>query len=280
MLPPVKDALILTPPTHSSDMDQVNPALQQLIRDWSAECAVERDLCYGPILAAIDHEFHAVNKIDVKILVPGAGLCRLAFEIARKGYTCQANEFSFSMLLIANYILNKCKGTNSHTIYPWILQFSNNYNTSDQLTSYLIPDIDTSLRDPTLSMCAGDFLEVYNEKDQWDGLVTSFFLDTASNVIQYIEVIFNILKPGAIWLNIGPLLYHYSEQKDEICIELSYEQLRLVIERIGFIIEDERYPVSVPYVDNHKSMLRYTHECVFFKARKPVKPEKNENIVL
>jgi len=44
---------------------------------------------------------------DVRVLVPGAGLGRLAFEIARRGYTCQGNEFSLFMLFTSNFVLNK-----------------------------------------------------------------------------------------------------------------------------------------------------------------------------
>lgn len=44
---------------------------------------------------------------SVKVLVPGAGLGRLAFEIARKGYQCQGNEFSLFMLFASNFVLNR-----------------------------------------------------------------------------------------------------------------------------------------------------------------------------
>lgn len=44
---------------------------------------------------------------SVKVLVPGAGLGRLAYEIASMGYTCQGNEFSLFMLIASNFILNK-----------------------------------------------------------------------------------------------------------------------------------------------------------------------------
>ena len=44
---------------------------------------------------------------DVRVLVPGAGLGRLAFEIARLGYSCQGNEFSYFMLITSNFILNR-----------------------------------------------------------------------------------------------------------------------------------------------------------------------------
>jgi len=44
---------------------------------------------------------------EVSVLVPGAGLGRLAFEIACLGYTCEGNEFSLFMLFASNFVLNK-----------------------------------------------------------------------------------------------------------------------------------------------------------------------------
>lgn len=35
----------------------------------------------------------------------------------------------------------------------------------------------------------------------------------------------------------GPLLYHFADVMNELSIELSYEQLRVAILKIGFIIE-------------------------------------------
>jgi len=243
----------------------------QLIRDWSVECVEERNSCYGLVISSIMNEFGQKNpRSNTKVLVPGSGLCRLAFDIANLGFMCQANEFSFSMLLTANYILNRNVGAQSHKIYPWALQFNNNFKTEDQLVSYLIPDIDTSLPGANLSMCAGDFLEIYKERDMWDCVATCFFVDTARNIVKYVDVIYNILKPGGVWVNMGPLLYHYSDMPNESSIELSYEQLKSVIQNIGFLIEEEKYPMSVAYVDNPRSMLRYTYQCVFFKARKGI----------
>ena len=50
-----------------------------------------------------------VSKLSV--LVPGAGLGRLAWEIARLGYMCQGNEWSFFMLFSSNYVLNRYEFT-------------------------------------------------------------------------------------------------------------------------------------------------------------------------
>lgn len=43
----------------------------------------------------------------VSVLIPGAGLGRLAWEIARLGYICQGNEWSFFMLFSSNFVLNR-----------------------------------------------------------------------------------------------------------------------------------------------------------------------------
>ncbi len=40
---------------------------------------------------------------------------------------------------------------------------------------------------PKFSMVAGDFVQIYNSKDQigqWDAIVTCFFIDTAPNIIE------------------------------------------------------------------------------------------------
>lgn len=50
---------------------------------------------------------HFSDASGVSILVPGAGLGRLAFELAQRGYACQGNEFSMFMLLASNFILNQ-----------------------------------------------------------------------------------------------------------------------------------------------------------------------------
>lgn len=39
--------------------------------------------------------------------------------------------------------------------------------------------------------------------DTWDCVATCFFIDTAHNVIDYIDTIWKILKPGGIWINVG-----------------------------------------------------------------------------
>ncbi len=35
--------------------------------------------------------------------------------------------------------------------------------------------------------------------DEWNCVVTCFFIDTAHNIIDYVEKIWHILKPGGHW---------------------------------------------------------------------------------
>ncbi|XP_076217919.1 carnosine N-methyltransferase isoform X2 [Aptenodytes patagonicus] len=207
----------------------------------------------------------------VNILVPGAGLGRLAWEIAMLGYACQGNEWSLFMLFSSNFVLNRCSEINSCKLYPWIHQFSNNRRSADQIRPIYFPDVDPhSLPSGSnFSMTAGDFQEIYSECNTWDCIATCFFIDTAHNVIDYIDTIWKILKPGGIWINVGPLLYHFENLGNELSIELSYEDIKNVILQYGFHIEVEKESVLSTYTVNELSMMKYYYECVLFVVRKP-----------
>eukprot|EP00054_Salpingoeca_dolichothecata_P027415 m.201223 g.201223 ORF g.201223 m.201223 type:complete len:181 (-) comp25958_c0_seq13:80-622(-) len=107
--------------------------------------------------------------------------------------------------------------------------------------------------------------------DSWDCVASCFFLDTARNVVAYLETIFRILKPGGVLINFGPLLYHFNDNKDAPSLELSFEQVRHVILGLGFNILDERYPLPSGYISNKESMFQLSYNCVFFVAQKPVR---------
>ncbi len=64
--------------------------------------------------------------------------------------------------------------------------------------------------------------------------MTCFFIDTAHNVLDYMQCINKILKVGGIWVNFGPLLWHYSEQQQELQIELTAEELLDLVPKFGF----------------------------------------------
>ncbi|KAL3884469.1 hypothetical protein ACJMK2_024608 [Sinanodonta woodiana] len=260
------------PPT-GFDMDKVKTTLKQFVRDWSELGKEERRCCYEPVINEILKRFppHLCNPVDVTVLVPGAGLGRLAFELAKLGYSCQGNEWSLFMLFASNFVLNKCKDRNCFRLYPWVHQWTNNESNSDQVEAVTFPDINPSdlPENSNFSMAAGDFLEVYKDPDSWDCVSTVFFIDTAHNIIQYIETIWTILKPGGIWVNLGPLLYHYADIPNEMSIELSYEDVKNIIKQTGFVYEKEETKIKTTYTQNPKSMLNYEYSSLFFVVRKP-----------
>lgn len=90
-------------------------------------------------------------------------------------------------------------------------------------------------------MIQNNFLQVYTESDTWDCIATCFFIDCANNIAAFIETIYTILKPGGIWINLGPLLYHFSDMPQEDSIEPSYEVVRKIILGIGFVIEVSKF---------------------------------------
>ncbi|XP_076855168.1 carnosine N-methyltransferase [Brachyhypopomus gauderio] len=259
-------------PTSTFDMDKLKSTIKQFVRDWSEEGKAERDTCYKPLIEEIQRQFppDQCDVSKVSVLVPGAGLGRLAWEVARLGYSCQGNEWSFFMLFSSHFVLNRCDKENALTLYPWVHQFSNNKMSTDQTRPVFFPDINPQSLplDSDFSMTAGDFLEVYTNPNIWDCVTTCFFIDTAHNILDYIETIWNILKPGGVWINLGPLLYHFENMANELSIELSYEEIKDAILKCGFQLEIERESVLTTYTENDRSMLRYLYDCVFFVARK------------
>ncbi|KAJ2609065.1 hypothetical protein H4S08_004209 [Coemansia sp. RSA 1365] len=262
-------------------MDKVLSTLKQLVREWSEEGRNERDQTFGPAIDALEREFANVageSRGDIRVLVPGAGLGRLAFDICCRGFSTQGNEFSYFMLLTSKFILNNSESVNQHTIYPFVHQFSNVVAASDQLRAVQVPDVLPSnmpfASTAEFSMAAGDFIEIYgseSEKEKWDAIVTCFFIDTAKNVLEYLETMWHAMKPGALWINVGPLYWHFDNVEGESSVEFTQEEFVELVKKTGFVLDQEQFEecVSLPYTTNARSMLQYTYRCFRCVARKP-----------
>ncbi|KAI9207266.1 N2227-like protein-domain-containing protein [Polychytrium aggregatum] len=263
-------------PLSEADHDKVRSTLRQFVRDWSKDGEDERTSAYTPILKEIESLFAQMPREDrgkIQILVPGAGLGRLAFEIASRGYSCQGNEFSFYMLLGAHFVLNRVVKVEQFDIYPWIHSFSNNLTAEHQLHKVCVPDVITSVipKQAEFSMIAGDFVEVYNnteQREQWDVIATCFFIDTAKNILEYLETIHNALKSGGRWINHGPLLYHFEGMKNELSVELNLSEVLEAARKIGFHFDKEPELIKATYASNSKNMLSYVYDSAFFTATK------------
>ncbi|KAG8942829.1 hypothetical protein FRC03_002851 [Tulasnella sp. 419] len=246
------------------DMDKMRSTLKQFSRDWSVEGAAEREVCYKPMLDALLYHFSDVpeqDRVNIRVLVPGAGLARLAWEAAKLGFACQGNEFSHFMLLASYFVLNRTERINQHTIYPYVHSFSNAPSTSHFLRPISFPDVLPAdlPENSDFSLVAGDFVEVYGVTDEdeakernnddhggygkesqegkWNAVLTCFFIDTAKDIIEYLNIIHRVLVPGGVWINLGPLLWHYENNNTgDLSIEITLEDVKLLSKKIGFEI--------------------------------------------
>jgi carnosine N-methyltransferase len=303
-------------------ISKLSSVLKSLARDWSVEGKVERDMAYLPIIRDIQKYVPVVHRGGAyppnnatnpppppqppRVCVPGSGLGRLAFELIRLGYTVQGNDFSLYMLLASDFILNNGMFTPTRplSISPWLYESRNILSRKDPLESVQIPDLDPYeallssssesplLAGPNFSVAAGDFCSIYShpkEVGQWDVVASCFFLDACPSLIEALQVIYRMLRPGGILINLGPLLYHWSgpvlrpndksleeyrqryshlDERYLSSVDLCYDDVKVVMKNIGFEILDEVIGIECLYTSHHKSMMSTMYRCVSFVAKK------------
>ena len=259
------------------DMDKTASVMRQVVREWTKEGAEERRQSFGLIIKDVERYFGLQNptvetRKNINILVPGAGLGRLSYELAMRGFSTQGNEHSLFMLFPSNFILNCCLGKN-YQFYPFVHQVNNVLDSETQLRKLTFPDIIPSNipEGVNFSMAAGNFVEVYatqEYRNYFDCVCTCFFIDTAPNVLEYLDVLGKTLKPNGIWINLGPLLYHFAEIPGEGSIEPCYDHLKELIDSFGFDFVEEKKDMPCNYTQNSHSMLSYLYKCVYFICRK------------
>lgn len=99
-------------------------------------------------------------------------------------FLCQCFTFEF--------LRYRCLMNNEHKLYPYIHQYVNNLGKFDQTRSITFPDVSPTQIPPkgVMNMIAGDFLEVYQDDNEWDCVASCFFIDCANNIVSFIENIY------------------------------------------------------------------------------------------
>lgn len=303
-------------PATYSDFSKASSTIRHLYREWSAEGAAERAICFTPVLNYMhqyysDIPFH--KRHTIKVLNPGCGLGRFVFELAAAGYSAHGTEISYHMLFGSMHMMNAIERAEQHRIYPFVLSGSNHVREADRLHHVMVPDIcpkdvlsNPGLRSEVdvpdrLGISTGDFSTVFKEKEMansYDVLATIFFLDTAKNPLSYIETAAHCLKPGGLWLNLGPLKWHFEFEPDQPdlmaskqngneqakaakdgldqgigepgAVELAEEDVLLLLNHYGFEVIYHEPPIQRPtgYVHNPRSMETTMYYCSFWVARK------------
>ena len=292
----------------AADLDKAHSTIRQFYRDWSAEGGQERKYCYEYILDQLRVALHdwrapADQASRPKVLVPGAGLGRLAYEICRAGYEVEGNEISYHQLLASSWVLNHA-GATSRALYPFATQFTNLRSRKQQLRKVMIPDIHPvedlkqASTNGEMKMTAADFVVLYSGKGyqgRFDAVTTVFFIDTAPNFIRYIDTMKNCLRCDGLWINVGPLLWH----SDDVCdveadkgedkaarekddrrdagirepgsFELTEEEVIWLLQKRGFQVgQQQTFSDGVGYIQDPDSMLQNKYRVCCWVAKKAV----------
>ncbi|KAK0486514.1 N2227-like protein-domain-containing protein [Armillaria novae-zelandiae] len=153
----------------SGDLSRVRESLRHFVRDWSTEGAAERKKIFTPILDVLGAVAPG-ERAGRRVLIPGSGLGRLAWEVSQLGFDTTAVEMSSFMNFAFKFLLSPqaTSSLNQHKFRA--VEFPD-----------VLPRLDGNLR-----LLQDDFLEL--PKDQkYDYIVTLFFIDTSSNIFATLE---------------------------------------------------------------------------------------------
>ena len=227
-------------------------------RDWTAGSAPCRDKTIGWIVSAIKE--YAGAHTQLRVLVPGAGLGRLAFDIStcrdlvEEGYVyVEANDSSVTMAFAARQVLHMLQQRHKEqnqlqsTIFPFMSDPRiNEVDITKRFEKYVFPDneaincyeryYEVKGAKPNLSFTVGDFVSTYSQqakRSQYDVIATSFFIDTAANIYEYVFIMKHLLdsdaKSPSIWINCGPVQWHPCA-----LLRPTVEELKDILEAAGF----------------------------------------------
>ncbi|CAL4129629.1 unnamed protein product, partial [Meganyctiphanes norvegica] len=262
----------ITPSVMASDIDKVQSTLRQLVRDWSSSGEHERQQCYAPIINQIEHLFpdtksKQIGQINFFINLRSLGNKPSTLTLC--GFYGHTSDLTSVIHFDQMNIIECSNGVNSLQVYPWVHSGSNTVKNEDQLRSAFIPDVDPSdlPENSQFTMAAGDFLEVILIQPLSYSKYSIFHL--CSVHITFIVFTYEVIHCG-YWVNLGPLLYHFSDQLDEKSIEPSYEEVKSIITGIGFNYIVEDMGIQTTYTQDVTSMLKYEYDSVFFVVQKPV----------
>ncbi|KAJ0300988.1 hypothetical protein COL516b_008165 [Colletotrichum fioriniae] len=127
----------------------------------------------------------------------------------------------------------------------------------------LVPD---HMPNKAVKFVEGDFLEMFPEDGQFDAVVSLFFIDIGSNIIDFLSNIHRLLKPGGTWVNLGPLKYG-----THTALQLSAEEVLHLADLIGFDVDlSSRKNIDSLYAQQPESLLKFTYVTQYWTATKRV----------
>ncbi|CAK9077773.1 unnamed protein product [Durusdinium trenchii] len=209
-----------------------------LMRDWSgiSEQTVISNQ-YGQLLEEVKPHLPRGSHV----LVPGAGLGRLALMLAGEGFQVEANDASALFMTFADYILNRAPLATP--FFPLAHAFWENWGLEQQYTELTVPNVSprsvANSSGPVegsqapVVVVPGDFLRTYQTGGpgfrQFDAVVTCFFIDMSKDVEELFGVLDSLLDVGGLWVNLGPLNW-----KKDSKLKLTWEEIVAIWQLKGY----------------------------------------------
>ena len=248
----------------STSYDSAAQVITHIARDWSTSGSKIRLSLYGWCTDMLQK--YSLRRDDLPVLVPGSGLGRLAYEISRAGYPVEANDVSVSMAAVAYQFLNG--RVHKGILHPFCFDFLvNEVDSGKRYDSISYPDIEVSIgSDRGFSYTIGDFIHTYATQQhhgQHSSIVTCFFIDTATNIYEYLAVIRSVLCSGGVWINVGPVQWH-----GNALVQPSGDEIKLLIGGFGFeILTWSLDSEPVNYRHDEDRNVRYTKAEAYLPIR-------------
>ena len=209
-----------------------NGMMKQLVREWSEEGADEREQCLGRALAALKRHVPlpdaAGSSEAPRVVIPGAGLGRLVWEVAMLGYEAIGVENALMIIMAGSYVINHLLSCHREAhIYPFAWLGAGPCNVraaADVGRTVCVPDRLAARRfeettaacaaagathpHARLQVCTDDFSTTSRRiAASAHAVLTCFFIDACGDVVGAIESVHAQLRPGGVWVNCGPLEY-------------------------------------------------------------------------
>ncbi|KAF2271290.1 methyltransferase-like protein [Westerdykella ornata] len=245
-----------------ADFGLVDLAFGHLSRDWSTQGAKERQAVFPRVLDGLERHFGGKGR-GKKVLVPGSGMGRLASDIADLGYDVTANELDYGSILAYHLLTNHTHSLHQHTLQPFATKWTHQANPSSRYTALTVPD---HWPNKSVKLVEGDFLNMFPEDAEFDAVVTLFFIDMSDNVIDFLSNIHRLLKPGGVWINLGPLKWGTHS-----ALQLSAEEVLQLADVLGFDVDQtSRKSIDSLYAEQPETLLKFTYVTQFWSATKRV----------
>lgn len=232
-----------SPQKTSASNYRVLEAMGHFVRDWTPTGDAETAPMLAYIKAQLDALIPESEAARTVVVVPGLGLGRVAHEIARHRPYAAVHAVEFSGLMHA---CHRFVYTRPHaTLFPYVHTCSNFVSTAAQFRGV---DVRGAEQPDNLHLWLDDFRYFAPEPAHNVVVVLAFFVDTAENLVDYLDQILQLTAPSkkaavrnGYWINFGPLKYGSAAQ-----VELNADELAHVRRRMGWVDVDAAASLASP----------------------------------